>query len=370
VIKAEGTRQKLGRRWRLPGRYVRSLCLLPSALPSLPSALCLVCAFCLLPLRAPAQESLAGVPFDQWLTSLRQEALARGISQSTLEAAFEDVREPEPVIVSRDRTQPELTQSLDTYLTDRLKAKVIARARDVASAHRELLERVQGEYGVPPAIMTAIWGVESNFGQFVGVRPTVSALATLAYDSRRSDLFRNELFEALTILERGLVTPANLKGSWAGAMGQPQFMPSSYLKYAVDFDGDAKADIWTSLPDVFASMANYLKQRGWVAGERWGREVRISKAAMDRVDRHVAMRTAGCRAVRELSEPRPLTEWKKLGVTAVGGPLPSSAIEASLVRGRRRHFLVYRNYEAILEYNCSNAYAVAIGLLADKVATK
>jgi membrane-bound lytic murein transglycosylase B len=298
---------------------------------------------------------------------VRRDALARGISAATLDAAFAEIRAPEPVIVSRDRTQPELTQTLDAYLDDRLKPKTVARAREMAATHRALLAQVQAAYGVPPPIMTAIWGIESNFGQFVGVRPTVSALATLAFDSRRPDLFRGELFEALTILDRGLVAPADLKGSWAGAMGQPQFMPSSYLRYAVDFDNDGRADIWTSLPDVFASMANYLKQRGWFAGERWGREVRISKAAMTRIDRTVPMRTSGCRAVREMSVPRPLSEWKKLGVTALGGPLPAAAIDASLVRGHKRNFLVYRNYDAIIDYNCSNAYAISVGLLGDRV---
>lgn len=334
------------------------------------SAFLLPFAFCLLPWLALAQDPAAPLPsFDDWLAAIRREALARGISQATVDAAFADVHAPEPVIVSRDRTQPEQTQSLDAYLVDRLKPKTLAKAREMAAGHRELLVKVQAAYGVPPAIMVAIWGVESNFGQFVGVRPTVTALATLAFDSRRPDLFRGELFEALTILDRGLVAPADLKGSWAGAMGQPQFMPSSYLKYAVDFDSDGRADIWTSLPDVFASMANYLKQRGWSAGGRWGREVKISTASMTRIDRTAPMRTTGCRAFREMTEPRPLAEWKKLGVTIPGGgALPVAPIDASLVRGRQRHFLVYRNFEAILEYNCSNAYAVSIGVLADRIA--
>jgi membrane-bound lytic murein transglycosylase B len=216
--------------------------------------------------------------------------------------------------------------------------------------------------------MVAIWGVESNFGRFVGVRPIVTALATLAYDARRPGLFRNELFAALSIVDRGLVTLPDLKGSWAGAMGQPQFMPSSYLKYAVDFDGDGKADIWTSEADVFGSMANYLKMAGWTEGETWGREVRLTKAALGRIEKTVPMRPSGCRAVRDLTEARPLSSWKKLGVTLPGGkPLPASSTEASLVRGRVRHFLVYRNYHAILDYNCSNSYAVSIGVLADRI---
>ncbi len=218
--------------------------------------------------------------------------------------------------------------------------------------------------------MIAIWGLESNFGKFTGSYPTIAALATLAYDGRRA-LFRDELFHALAIVEQKGVLPGDLKGSWAGAMGQPQFMPSSFLKHAVDFDGDQHIDIWSSHADVFGSMANYLRSAGWNDDERWGREVAVSRAVMAKVDRTVPMRSSGCRAIRAMTAPRPLSEWRTLGVTLPGGaPLPASAIAASLVRGQRRHFLVYRNFEAILDYNCSNAYAISVGLLADKISVK
>ena len=265
-------------------------------------------------------------------------------------------------------TQPELTQSLDAYLTQRLTARTIRRARDAAVTHRALLARVEKAFGIPAAVMVAIWGIESNFGTFTGIRPTIAALATLAYDPRRAALFRNELFDALTILDRGLVPPDSLKGSWAGAMGQPQFMPSSFLRHAIDFDADGRIDIWTTEADVFGSMANYLRAAGWDKGGRWGREVRISRAAMAKIDERVPMRTSGCRARREMTVARPLAEWKKLGVQlASGAPLPVAKIDASLVRGRRRHFLVYDNYDALLDYNCSNSYAVAVGVLADRI---
>jgi membrane-bound lytic murein transglycosylase B len=219
--------------------------------------------------------------------------------------------------------------------------------------------------------MVAIWGVESNFGQITGSRPTVAALATLAYDGKRPALFRSELFHALTIIDKGLATAADLKGSWAGAMGQPQFMPSSYLKFAIDFDGDGRADIWTSLSDVFASMANYLKVAGWTEEERWGREVRVTGAALAKIEQSVSKRSSGCGAVRDLTVARPLTEWTDLGVTLPeGDPLPTASLKASLVHGKHRFFLVYRNYEALLAYNCSNSYALTVGLLADTVATK
>ena len=318
-------------------------------------------------LRAAPQNGAPESSFDEWLAALRAEAVSRGISQATVDLTLTNLK-PEPVILARDRMQPEHSQSLDAYLAERLKPKVIAKARELAARHAELLNRVRAAYGIPGPVMISIWAAESNFGQFTGVRPLISALATLAYDPRRSALFRRELFEALTILDRGLVSLADLKGSWAGAMGQPQFLPSSYLKYAVDFDGDGRADIWKSEPDVFASMANYLKQSGWVEDERWGREVRISRAVMARIDATVPMQTTGCRARREMTEPQPLAKWTELGVTLPDGSrLPTTALRAALVRGRQRHFLVYRNYQALLDYNCSNAYAVSIGVLADRI---
>jgi membrane-bound lytic murein transglycosylase B len=179
------------------------------------------------------------------------------------------------------------------------------------------------------------------------------------------------LFQALAILDRGGITVDRLKGSWAGAMGQPQFMPSSYLQHAVDFDGDGRADIWTSTPDVFGSMANYLRNAGWVSDFRWGREVALAAPTRARVDEGIPMRRQGCRALRELTEPRPLKEWSALGVTLPGGGrLPTADVNASLVRGEQRYFLVYANYEALVSYNCSNAYAVSVGLLADKISVK
>ena len=307
--------------------------------------------------------------FDEFLSDIRVEALSRGIGQATLDAALTGLV-AEPVVVARDRAQPEQTVSLDQYAARRTGARTVAAGRTELRRHAGVLERVEASYGVPPAVVVAVWGLESNFGRFTGTYPTVKALATLAYDGRRP-LFKLELFHALAILDRGDVTLERLKGSWAGAMGQPQFMPSSYLEHAVDFDADGRADIWTSTADVFGSMANYLKNAGWVSDLRWGREVAISPATLARIDERVPMRREGCRAVRELSEPRPLKEWATLGVTLPGGGrLPLADVDASLVRGVHRYFLVYRSYESLLSYNCSNAYAVSVGLLADKIAVK
>jgi peptidoglycan lytic transglycosylase B len=305
--------------------------------------------------------------FSDWLAALRAEALAKGIHAATLDEALGNL-EPDPDVLAHDRAQPELTQSLDDYVAARLNPTTLATAVEMSHRYRTLLRRIQTAYGVPGPVMVAIWGLESKFGQITGSRPVVAALATLAYDSRRPGLFRGELFQALTILDRGLVKTSDLVGSWAGAIGQPQFMPSSFLKYAVDFDKDGRIDIWNSPADVLGSMANYLKLAGWTAGERWGREVRVSEAAMTRIEKDIPMRTSGCRALQNMTVARPLGEWRRLGVRLVGGGrLPASAMKASLVRGEKRDFLVYGNYEALIDYNCSNAYAVSVGLLSDQL---
>jgi membrane-bound lytic murein transglycosylase B len=316
----------------------------------------------------PAQEPAPQQDFATWLDGVRAEALTRGISTATVAAALADVTAPEAVVVARDRAQPEQVQSLDSYLRQRVTATVRRSARTHAARNSKVLASIEGAYGVPKPVVVAIWGLESNFGRFTGTRPIVASLATLAYDPRRASLFRDELFHALTILDQGDISLDELKGSWAGAMGQPQFMPSSYLKHAVDFDGDGKANIWTSPADVFASVANYLKHAGWTAGERWGREVRVSKSVMARIESAVPMRRSGCRAVREMTEPQPLAEWTRLGVLRTNGTaLPRADMAGSLVRGLDRHFLVYRNYHTLIDYNCSNSYAVAVGILADSI---
>jgi membrane-bound lytic murein transglycosylase B len=329
----------------------------------LSAAVALVAVAAALAAQAPAQPE-----FPVWLQGLRAEALGRGISQATIDLALATVEEPEPVILARDRAQPEQVQSLDSYVRQRVTASVRRSAQTMSTRHAALLRRVEAEYGVPREVVVSIWGLESNFGRFTGVRPTVPALATLAYDPRRATLFRRELLDALTILDRGLISLDQLKGSWAGAMGQPQFMPSSYLKFAVDVDGDGTPNIWTSEADVFGSIANYLKHAGWVDGERWGREVKISKAAMARIESTVPMRATGCRAVREMTDTRPLAEWTRLGVTLPSGArLPKADMDASLVRGVNRHFLVYRNYHALIDYNCAHSYAISAGLLSDSI---
>jgi membrane-bound lytic murein transglycosylase B len=303
--------------------------------------------------------------FDEWLRGVREEAKTRGISERTLDAALTGL-EPLPVVVERDRAQAEIVQTLDRYLEQHVAAKVVRTARQKRAEHAAVLQRVSAKYGIPPGVLVAVWGLESNFGRFSGIRPTIQTLATLAYDPRRSAMFREELFDALRIVDSGDVEPAAMRGSWAGALGQPQFMPSSFLRYAQDFDGDGKRDIWRSSPDVFASIANYLAEKGWTRGQSWGREVRVPDTTLQAVAQTAPFRTDGCLGRRQMTVPMPVADWKKLGVrTKTGGPLPAADTAASLVSGDKRHFLVYPNYEAILEYNCVNAYALSVGLLAD-----
>jgi membrane-bound lytic murein transglycosylase B len=315
----------------------------------------------------PPVAPLAAAPaFDVWLADLRTEALSRGIRAEVVDMALADLQ-PVRQILERDRTQAEFTLDLDAYLRRRLTRDTVRTARRMFTKHRGLLEKVGRHYGVQPRIVMAVWGLESNFGRFAGVRPTIPTLATLAYDPRRATLFRSELFSALEILNRGDIEIDRLRGSWAGALGQPQFLPSSYLRYAQDFDGDGRRDIWSSQADVFASIAFYLQQHGWTQGQIWGREVRVGAAAQEKVA-SVPLRTEGCRARRIMTIPLPLADWRRLGVrTAAGGRLPSAALDASLFPAGSRYFLVYANYEALLDYNCAHSYALSIGLLARQI---
>lgn len=313
-------------------------------------------------------QDAARPPFAEWLAGVRAEALSRGIRPEIVEEALGDVPEPLPVVLERDRSQAEIVLPLETYISRRLSRRTVQNGREMYARHRPLLDAVAEKYGVPARIIVSIWGVESNYGRFSGVRPTIAALATLAWDPRRATFFRGELFNALEILNRGDIEPSRLKGSWAGAMGQPQFMPSSYLQFAEDHDGDGRRDIWASKADVFASIANYLRGHGWTRDQKWGREVSLSPEASERVGREVARREGTCQATRAMTTPLPLDEWRRLGVTARGGEsLPEADMTASLVSGTSRHFLVYGNYDALLAYNCAHAYALSVSLLGDQL---
>lgn len=305
-------------------------------------------------------------PFSEWLTAFRAEAAERGIRPEILDQALAGL-EPVEQILDRDRSQAEFTMNLETYLKRRLTPSTVRTAQRMFTERQTLLQKIGEKYAVNPRVVVAVWGLESNFGRFAGVRPTIPTLATLAYDQRRGAMFRNELFSALEILNRGDIDLERLKGSWAGALGQPQFMPSSYLQYAQDFDGDGHRDIWNSEADVFASVANYLKQHGWTQGQSWGREVQLIGRARTAAEA-LPLRETGCRAERSMTDARPLKAWRKMGLKTMGGALvPASDLQASLVRAGKRAFLLYSNYDAILGYNCAHTYALSVALLSDRL---
>jgi membrane-bound lytic murein transglycosylase B len=308
--------------------------------------------------------------FSEWLAAVRTEALSRGIRQDIVDQALANIDEPMPVVLERDRSQAETVFSLETYVQRRLTPRFLQLAREKYAAQKGLLDEVGNGYGVPPRIIAAIWGVESNFGRFSGVRPTITALATLAWDPRRSTFFRGELFKALEIVNRGDIELTNMRGSWAGAMGQVQFMPSSYLEFAEDYDGDGRRDIWATPSDVFASIANYLGGRGWHTGQTWGREVKVTPEVARKIVNGVERRNGTCQATRNMTVALPAKRWNELGVRAMNGKaLPGDLPDGSLVSGTKQHYLVFPSYDAILDYNCSHSYAITVGLLSDRIAT-
>jgi membrane-bound lytic murein transglycosylase B len=305
-------------------------------------------------------------PFGDWLEDLITDARARGFNDEVINQTLVGLQ-PISRVVERDSSQAEFTITLDRYFKTRVTPRIIRQGRQHAVQQRALLRRIQATYGVPPGVLLAIWGIESHFGQFTGAYPVFQSLATLAWEPRRSDFFRNELFTALQIVSGGYIDAKSMTGSWAGAMGQPQFMPSSYLQHAVDFDKDGLRDIWKSTPDTLASIANYLQAYGWVAGQTWGREVSVPAAARDTVAA-VPMRTTGCSAMRTMTEPQPLSTWRGDGVRLKSGAvLPRGTMPASLLEVGGHSFLVYQNYEAILGYNCAHLYALSVAMLGDRL---
>ncbi len=295
--------------------------------------------------------------FALWLTELRAEAMSRGISVTTLDRAFAGVK-PIKRIIELDRNQPEFKKSFDEYMKLIVTQRRIRKGRKLLKKHGALLKEIQGKYGVHPNFLVAIWGMETNFGTNLGKFPVIASLATLAHDTRRSSFFRNELLHALTILEEGHIDVSNMEGSWAGAMGQPQFMPSTFSSYAVDGDNDGRKDIWSSLPDVFASAANYLSSYDWNRSSTWGVEVTVP----DSLDSKLA----------KIKIRKPLSQWQDLGIRlANGGNLPEADNPASLVLPSGMGgpaFLVYENYRAVYRWNPSHLYALAVCRLADRLA--
>lgn len=304
----------------------------------------------------PFGASAQSPEFQTWLDGVRTEGLSKGLKRATLDAALNGLQPVERVL-ELDRRQPEFTRTFWGYLESFVTEDRIKRGRELMKRHAGLLRQVAGKYGVQPRFLVAFWGMETNFGDYTGGFPVIGAVATLAHDERRSDFFRAELFHALTILDQGHIAPADMKGSWAGAMGQPQFMPSTFTGYATDGDGDGRKDIWNSLPDVFASAANYLSQIGWDDTETWGREVQLP-AGFD-LD------------LADLTVRKHISEWQNLGVRRANGTdLPVADIEGSIVLPAGVNgpaFLVYGNFEAIMTWNRSVYYALAVGHLSDRI---
>ena len=314
-------------------------------------------ALLLLPLLAFAAADAAAEPeFEVWLEGVRAEALANGVRRETVEAALTELA-PIPRVIELDRRQPEGVLSYDQYMTRVIPDSRVQRGRELLAQYRPLLEAVASRYGVPAPYMVALWGIETGFGRHTGGFSVIAALATLAHDGRRSDFFRKELMNALRILDEGHIALDDMIGSWAGAMGQCQFMPSSFVDFAVDHDGDGHKDIWSTQADVFASTANYLANSGWQADQDWGFEVRIP----DGLDP----------ALVGTGVMKGLVEWQALGVRRYdGSDLPNHGADAQLIMPEDMAgpaFLVHDNFETILKWNRSTFFALAVGQLADRI---
>jgi membrane-bound lytic murein transglycosylase B len=306
-------------------------------------------------------------PFSDWLVDLTKEAHDRGFSDALVDQTLTSL-EPLQRVVDNDRAQAELNPGFNRYLSARVTRTMVKRGQDLSREHRAVLGKVERKFDVQRRFLLALWGIETRYGRITGNTPVFQALATLAWEPRRAGYFRGELFNALTMVQRGHIEAGAMTGSWAGAMGQTQFMPSSYLSYAVDFDGDGRRDIWKSTGDALASIANYLKGFGWKGDETWGREVQVSDTVRDEIARTIPKRTEGCYALRNMTERRPLEQWQKIGVRLVDGrPLPRATLTAALVDVGDRTFLVYPNYDAILGYNCAHYYALTVALLSDRL---
>lgn len=295
--------------------------------------------------------------FDTWLLDLRAEAISRGISAETLDIALKDLK-PIPRVIELDRNQPESKLSYWSYQKRVVTETRIKKGAQMLTTHRELLESIKNRYGVQPRFLVAIWGLETNFGTYKGTFPVIGAVATLAHDARRSSFFREELLHSLKIIDEGHIGLENMLGSWAGAMGQLQFMPSTFTQLAVDEDNDGRKDIWHSLPDVFGSASNFLSSYGWMPGYTWGRQVKLPlDFDNDLIGTDIS---------------NSLAEWQKAGVRRHNGEdLPDADIIASLVQPSGNDgpsFMVYQNYKAILRWNRSHLYAMAVCRLADRIA--
>lgn len=294
--------------------------------------------------------------FGQCLDGLRAQARAAGLSEETVRTGLASV-DYQPRVIELDRRQPEFVHTFGQYFNARVNDRMVKTGRILLDRHRPLLRRVHREFGVRPEYLVALWGLETHFGNHTGTMPVIDSLATLACDPRRSQFFTRELIEALRILENRTIERDQMIGSWAGAMGQMQFMPSTYTHYAIDYNNSGEPDLWHSLGDVFASSAHYLASVGWQRGQRWGREVRLPEG--------FRYELAG------LQTKKTIEDWQRLGVrTAHNRPLPQARMQGSILLPAGAEgpaFLVYRNFRALMRWNTSTFYALSAGHLADRI---
>ena len=294
--------------------------------------------------------------FNVWLSGIRKQAAAQGISQKTINAALNNIH-PIQKAIDLDKKQPEKKRSFAQYKKLIVNDLRIKRGRQMLRTHAHALQEVENQFGVPKEFIVALWGIETNYGSNTGGFKVVPALATLAWEGRRAKFFTKELMNALKIIDEGHISAVNMKGSWAGAMGQNQFMPSSFNAYAIDGNGDGKRDIWNTKKDIFASTANYLKKNGWKTGQRWGRRV-----------------TLPANFSATLISPKikkPISYWASLGVKKLGGGvLPQEDMMASIVAPDGKSgeaYIVYNNYQTIMDWNRSTYFATSVGLIADRL---
>jgi membrane-bound lytic murein transglycosylase B len=323
------------------------------------------------PVQPESNENAAA--FQAWLADFRVDALDRGIRAQTLDAILPSIEQQRRVIQA-DRNQAEFVETYAMYL-ERVNQRRIEMGRTLLAEQGEMITTAAQSHGVQERFIMAILGMESNYGTFPITEPLFNVIATLAFDGRRGEQFRNELFAAFEIVDKGYATPDMMKSSWAGALGAPQFMPGSYLRLAVDQDGDGTRDLWNMGPDVIGSVANYLKSTGWQDNQTWGRVVSLppgGEQSLPAPQNTGLPPEATCRRYTTMGVWRDLNDWQELGVRkADGTDLPTRPIPAALIigdEGDDKGYLVYRNFCSLLRYNPSFKYALGVGLLSDAIA--
>lgn len=326
----------------------------PKSMSKFSSHIAAVCAAALFAFAAPIDIAHAD-SFDRWVTQLWPEARSKGVSRATFDAAFRNVR-PDDSVYESARNQPEFVRPIWEYLDRAVSDTRVENGQAKFREFESVLDAIEAVYGVEREVVVAIWGMESNYGGHLGDKNVIEALATLGYRGRRQRFGRQQILAALQILERRDITPELMTGSWAGAMGHTQFIPTTYNAYAVDFDGDGRRDIWQSIVDALASTANYLRVSGWQPGMPWGFEVEVPRG--------FNYSTIG-------SGRRSVSEWQRLGLRLPGGgTLPHGSAEAGFLLPAGAGgpaFLTLKNFRAIKRYNNADAYALAVGHLSDRI---